>query len=155
MFVKDMGDKWTVCLGTGNWTRWSERTPELPASMNRDLCSNQSQPECNSEASAKPYRGVLQSSPNPSFSRGGLIPHEKHWTRSLLLGHHCVFLQLKSASVFTANSRRPAHCRQPHGWLISAYYALESRTDVALKIFPPTHLPSDTVQLAPLSWSPW
>ena len=93
--------------------------------------------------------------PHP-FPEQWLIPHEKHWTCSLLLlGHHCVFLQLKSGSVFTANSRRPAHCCQPHGWLISAYYALESRTDVALKIFPPTHLPSDTIQLALLSWSPW
>ena len=50
---------------------------ELPASMNRDLCSNQSQPECNSQASETPYRGVLQSSPTPSFSRAMVNPSWK------------------------------------------------------------------------------
>ena len=46
-----------------------------------------------------------------------------------------------------------AHHCPPRGWLISAYYAAESRADVRLKIFPLTHPPSDTVQLALLSWS--
>lgn len=51
---KTLGGLWTVCLGTGGWGGWSERTPSRcritclrEYSKQRDLRSNQSQSEFN------------------------------------------------------------------------------------------------------------
>lgn len=98
------------CLWDGRLAGWPLRTLSwcrISASVNTTKGSITAQIRADKNATIGPLQSLSEfcnhSVPH-CFREQELILHEKY--RSHLLGHHCVFLQLKSASALAANSRR-------------------------------------------------